>query len=73
MSSQNLPPDDKPLKYYHESWWKVENEPIWYLAGKSGSYAVGKWYFGDETSNLNGPYDNRQLAIAALKAHSEHL
>ena len=65
--------NEKPLRHYHESWWKVENEPIWYLAGKAGAFEVGKWYFGDETSNLNGPYACRANAISAHKEYLEHL
>ena len=68
--------ENKPLRYYHENWWKVEDECIWYLAGTCASdhtLKAGAWYFSDESESLNGPYDSREEAEKALKAYCEHL
>ena len=68
--------ENKPLRYYHENWWKVEGDCIWYLAGTAPgdpSLKVGKWYFSDEAGLMNGPYDSREKAEKALKAYCEHL
>ena len=64
----------KPLLYYHESWWKVEDEPIWYLAGtdlNDPPLEAGKWYFSDESAQLNGPYNTREDAESTLKRYCE--
>ena len=69
---QNEKPLQKPLQYYHESWWKVQDEPIWYLAGKDpGSDLSVGWYFNDETEDLNGPFDTRDTAELMLKKYCE--
>ena len=34
---------------------------------------TGKFYFSDETSELIGPYDTEQEAVAALNAYSASL
>ena len=68
--------EKKPLLYYHENWWKVKDASVWYLAGKcieNPDLPVAKWYFSDEASLLNGPYDSREEAEAALAAYSGHL
>lgn len=57
----------KSLHYYRESWWKVPEEPIWYLAGKYFDMHAGRWYIGDTIDDLSGPYDSREKAEAALK------
>jgi hypothetical protein len=69
---QNEKPSQKPLRHYHDSWWKVEDEPIWYLAGKdlASELKVG-WYFNDETEDLNGPFDTRDTAELMLKKYCE--
>lgn len=63
--------NEKPLRHYRDSWWKVEGEPIWYLAGKSSDpdLPAGKWYFSDETADYNGPFDSRKAAELALKQY----
>ena len=59
-----------PLLYYHESWWKVKDAAIWYLAGADPEYRVG-WYFNDETDYLDGPYETRAEAEAAFEKYCE--
>lgn len=65
------------LRYYHESWWKVEGEPLWYLAGRDSepdrNLQPGKWYFNDEAEQMDGPYDTREEATDALRAYLAHL
>ena len=34
---------------------------------------TGKFYFSDETFDLNGPYDTIDAAVAASNAYVEHL
>ena len=73
-----MPRSEKPpLRYYHENWWKLDNECIWYLAGSCITdytpLKVGAWYFSDETQNFQGPYDSREAAEAALAIYCEHL
>lgn len=68
--------EKRPLLHYHENWWKIKDDCIWYLGGidpSNATFAVAKWYFSDETQQLNGPYDSRQEAEEALKAYCEHL
>lgn len=65
MPKNAVPP---PLRYYSESWWKVEGDSIYYLAGRSAfqpELAVG-WYWSDETQGLNGPYESREEAERML-------
>jgi hypothetical protein len=59
-----------PLRHYHESWWKVEGESIWLLAGKDPNYQLG-WYFNDETAAMHGPYADRATAEIMLKKYCE--
>ena len=68
--------ESKPLRHYRDNWWKVDSECIWYLAGidpTNPSLAVGKWYFSDETQNLNGGYASRLAPQEALATYCEHL
>jgi hypothetical protein len=71
---QNEKLSQKPLEYYHESWWKVKDEPVWYLAGKDSepdsTLTVG-WYFSDETGDMNGPFETRDTAELMLKKYCE--
>ena len=65
-----------PLQYYHDSWWKVASEPIWYLAGvdteKDRNLSVG-WYFNDIAGSMNGPFDSRERAKIAYNHYSRYL
>lgn len=64
------------LRYYCDNWWKVENQPIWYLAGldsENSQLEVCRWYFTDETSDFNGPYFSRKEAEDALNNYSRNL
>ena len=64
--------NNESLRHYYENWWKVENQPVWYLAGKDhaqDSELAPGWYFNDETEALNGPYETRAVAEAALEQY----
>lgn len=69
--------EQAPLRYYHENWWKVENAPIWYLAGRSydpsQDLQAGKWYFHDEAQMLSDPYNTRKEAEDALNNYTSNL
>lgn len=62
-----------PLRYYSGSWWKVEGAPIWLLAGPSDENLPLGWYFHDETSDLIGPFESRELAEDALESYYQWL
>ena len=67
-----------PLRFYHENWWKVEGQDIWYLAGKhfdplDDSFTPGKWYFTNEADMFSQPFDTRKDAEDALNHHTSNL
>ena len=65
------------LEHYHESWWKVKNEPIWYLAGKHfdelESLEAGKWYFADEADQFSAPFNTYAECTKALDNYADYL
>lgn len=61
-----------PLRYYHDSWWKVDGQEIYYLAGPTEDNRPIGWYFADKTAALNGPFYSRVRAEDALNEHNSH-
>ena len=65
------------LEHYYESWWKVKDQPIWYLAGKHfdelESLKAGKWYFTNEADMFSAPFDTYEACKKALDLHDEYL
>lgn len=70
-------PEQPPLHHYHENWWKVENEPIWYLAGNDydslEAKQPGKWYFTNEADMFSAPFDTYAACAKALDNHVDYL
>ena len=63
------------LEHYHESWWKVKDQPIWYLAGKDGDeeYLPGKWYFTNEADMFSAAFNTYEDCKKALDTSEEYL
>ena len=63
------------IHHYKDSWWKVEDTPIWLLAGKdtesTSDLKIG-WYFADETGGFNGPFNTRAEAEAGLETYANN-
>ena len=68
-------PAQGPLLHYHENWWRIKDEPIWYLAGKDGDeeYLPGKWYFANEADMFSAAFDTYEACKKALDLHDEYL
>ena len=64
------------LEHYHESWWKVKGQPIWYLAGKDftdQNFEAGKWYFSNEADMFSAAFNTYEDCKNELNAHDEYL
>ena len=73
-------PSQPPLLHYHEAWYRVKNQPIWYLAGKDHgvdnadpNFKPGKWYFTNEADMFSAPFDTYEACKKALDSHDEYL
>ena len=63
-----------PLRYYHDSWWKVDGKEVYYLGGRDNDPDLKPgWYFANEASMFSDKYDSREEAERALAAYAEHL
>jgi hypothetical protein len=58
------------LRYYSGPWWKIEDLPLWYLAGRHYNLKSGMWYYSDETGDYNGPYLTRTEAAEAQEKYA---
>ena len=66
------------LEHYYESWWKVKDQPIWYLGGKSHDVfgeplTPGKWYFTDEGDQFSAPFQTYAECAKALDNYADYL
>ena len=70
-------PEQPPLLHYHESWWRIKDQPIWYLAGKHfddlEQLEAGKWYFTNEADMFSAPFNTYEACKKALDSHDEYL
>ena len=64
------------LLHYHENWWTVKGQPIWYLVGKDltdPNFQAGKWYFANEADMFSAAFNTYEDCKKALDAHDEYL
>lgn len=64
------------IRYYKDSWWKVEDKDVWYLAGRdpeNPDCRAGKWYFTNEAQMFSDGYATRNEAELALEEYTKHL